>query len=172
MMARNAWMTMAVMTSGTGSLREAEREAHYQFIQADAKAEPDDGKAARCHQRPRLACLVIVIVVVIEALVQHQDAQAAEDHRDDDRDDIPADESQVDGVGQVTLIGEAKAAGLGRAAVLVRVEDQVGGLADQVSQRRPQCHPDQRHSGLERDQQHDDAYPLRTRQAHFPQDGK
>jgi hypothetical protein len=53
---------------------------------------------------PRLACLVIVIViVVVEALVQHQEAKAADDHRDDNRDDIPADESQVDGVGQVSF---------------------------------------------------------------------
>ena len=172
MMARNAWMTMAVMTSCTGSLVKLSVKPTDQFIQADAKAEPDDGKAARCHQRPRLAYLVIVIVIVIEALVQHQEAKAADDHRDDNRDDIPADESQVDGVGQVSLVGLAKLVGLGRAADLVRVDDQVGGAAGQVSQRRPQCHPDQRHSGLERDEQHDDAYPLRTSQAHFTQDGK
>jgi hypothetical protein len=45
-------------------------------------------------------------------------------------------------------------------------------VAGQVSQRHPQRHPRQRHSGLEGDQQHADAYPLRPRQVHFTEHGK
>jgi len=144
---------------------EGEREANRQIIHTGGNAEADNGKAVRGDHCPHLACLVVIIVIVVmEALVQQPDANGADDQRDDNRVDIPAEERILDDVGRVTEVGRVNLVGIGRDAV----DEQVGGDAGEVSQWRPHCHPDQRHPDLERHEQHGDACPLRKSKAHFP----
>ncbi|HTU08267.1 MAG TPA: hypothetical protein VMG13_22160 [Trebonia sp.] len=146
---------------------EGEREAYDQIIHTGENAEADNGKAGRGDHCPQLACLVIVvvIVVVIEGLVQDPDANGADDHRDENRVDIPAEERILDDVGSVAEVGRVNLDGIGGGAV----DEQVGGDAGEVSQRRPHCHPDRWHADLERQEQQGDANPLRPSKAHFPQ---
>ncbi len=149
-----------------GEVVEGERESYYQIIHTGGNAENDNRKAARGDQCPHLACLVvIIIVIVIEAFVQHPDANGAEDQRDDDRVDIPTEETVLDDVARVTEAGRVNLVGIGRVAV----DEQVRGDAGEVGQRRSHGHPEQRHPDLERHEQHADADPLRPGQAHSPQ---
>ena len=95
---------------------EGEREAYGQIIHTGGNAEADNGKAVRGDHCPRLACLVVVIVViiVIEGLVQHPDANGADDQWDENRVDIPTEERLLEDVGRVTEVGRVNLVGIGR----------------------------------------------------------